>query len=264
MSGFDKEWLALREPADRAARDRSLITDLSNHISQKHLSTIIDIGCGTGSTWRALAPRLPSEMDWLLLDYDAELLATAKEQIGSSKSVSFHQFDLNDLDQLPMKESAIVTASAFFDLASPAFCKKLIDMLKRKRCGLYAALNYDGTTHWSHSHPLDSEIIALFNRHQRTDKGFGDALGPEASVYLAELLRENNYLVKTRPSPWHISAQHKDLERAFLQGFPEPIRQMGTLEAGSVKDWLSYRLDAIEKAGSLCTVGHTDLIALPI
>ncbi|WP_321339891.1 methyltransferase domain-containing protein [uncultured Cohaesibacter sp.] len=264
MSGFDKEWLALREPVDRAARDQSLIEEVSGFISQSHFPAVIDIGCGTGATWRALSSHMPLSTEWLLLDHDPRLLAEAKDQIGSAQTVSYRQFDLTELEHLPLSENAIVTASAFFDLASPAFCEQLILKLKHQCCGLYAALNYNGAIDWSLAHPLDSRIVELFNCHQHTDKGFGEALGPDSCKYLADILRKNGYLVKAGSSPWHMTSENKDLQIAFLQGFPEPVKVVGELEDCAIEDWLSYRLSAIEKAGSFCRVGHTDLIAFPI
>ena len=42
---------------------------------------------------------------------------------------------------------------------------------------LYAALSYDGRIAFTPSDPLDADIVAAVNAHQRTDKGFGPALG---------------------------------------------------------------------------------------
>ena len=42
------------------------------------------------------------------------------------------------------------------------------------------ALNYDGRIKCAPGDPDDAAIVALVNRHQRTDKGFGPALGPDA------------------------------------------------------------------------------------
>ena len=47
---------------------------------------------------------------------------------------------------------------------------------------LYAALSYDGRTTFNPPDPLDAAIVAAVNAHQRTDKGFGPALGPAAAA----------------------------------------------------------------------------------
>ncbi len=47
MSGFDKDWLALREPVDLRSRARPLVEHLSRHLEGVTSPVIIDIGCGT-------------------------------------------------------------------------------------------------------------------------------------------------------------------------------------------------------------------------
>ena len=44
--GFSADWLALREPADHAARDGDLLAAAA----QVAGAVIVDLGCGTGST----------------------------------------------------------------------------------------------------------------------------------------------------------------------------------------------------------------------
>ena len=44
------------------------------------------------------------------------------------------------------------------------------------------ALSYDGRIDCSPEDPDDAAIVALVNEHQRTDKGFGPALGPDATA----------------------------------------------------------------------------------
>ncbi|MDN5934161.1 MAG: class I SAM-dependent methyltransferase, partial [Pseudonocardia sp.] len=64
------DWLALREPADAAARSTDLLGDLAPAV-------IHDLGCGTGSMLRWLAPRLPTPQHWVLHDRDTALLDRA-------------------------------------------------------------------------------------------------------------------------------------------------------------------------------------------
>ncbi len=51
---FDAAWLALREPFDAAARSRALAEALIAHLPAR--PRLLDLGCGTGSLFRWLAP----------------------------------------------------------------------------------------------------------------------------------------------------------------------------------------------------------------
>lgn len=264
MSGFDKDWLGLREPIDQAARSPMLISKLSRHLTAvKGPPALLDIGCGTGSTWRSLHEALPEDIDWRLLDYDPELLAEAERQIGAQQRVKFHRHDLNDIDGLPLQGVAVVTASAFFDLCSESFCRRFVARLRDVRCGLYAALTYDGHMQWSEPHPLDRTVVEDFNLHQRSDKGLGAALGPDATAMLRSLFGETGFRVEVAESPWLMGQGHAPMQEAFLRGFVRPLTEIGRLSTAEIEEWLSYRIDAIAKPGSSCVVGHLDLIALP-
>ncbi|WP_319532022.1 methyltransferase domain-containing protein [uncultured Cohaesibacter sp.] len=263
MSGFDKDWLTLREPADMAARARDLVEELRLHLETIPVAKILDMGCGTGSTWRTLSARLPQETRWLLLDYDPLLLEEAAGRIGANDKVSYLQFDLSHLGRLPLDGVSLVTASAFFDLASEDFCAGFVERLASVSGGLYAALNYDGLVRWSEWHPLDEAVVAAFNRHQQIDKGLGPALGPVATACLEAALGQHGYKVQLMASPWRMDASMSELQQAFLSGFRQPVLEMGDLGEAEVEDWLNWRLAAIHNPDSLCEVGHTDLLALP-
>lgn len=264
MSGFDKDWLALREPADRAARHGGLLDDLAGHLGAREHAHVLDIGCGTGSTWRSLNDRLPGQVTWTLLDHDPALLDEARRRIGAESRVAFRQHDLNAIAGLPLQGVSVVTASALFDLCSECVCTELADRLASARIGLYAALNYDGVMHWSLPHPLDGQMVDLFNRHQRTDKGFGAALGPDATACLARLLTAHGFSVRIEDSPWRMDTGTAALQAEFLHGLRRPLLEMSDLSEAVINDWLEFRLSAIGQPGSSCLVGHTDLLALPV
>lgn len=263
MSGFETEWLALREPADKAARAPALIDTLSRYLQAMPAPAIVDIGCGTGSTWRSLKSHVPEGTSWLLLDHDPLLLEQAENSIGGEAAVAFRQFDLNHLEQLPLEGVSMVTASALFDLVSQDFCFAFCDRIVAQGCGLYAALNYDGIIRWTHRHPLDDDMVEAFNRHQKTDKGFGRALGPAAGACLERLLEARGYQVEELPSPWRMDGTAAALQKAFLSGLRQPLREMSYHSDAEIEDWLAFRLAAIAAPESRCEVGHTDLIALP-
>ncbi|MEO9788899.1 MAG: methyltransferase type 11, partial [Aurantimonas coralicida] len=60
MSGFDTNWLDLREPADGAARDTGLLQGAVAWLEGAGDAPLaVDLGCGTGSTLRAVSPHAP-------------------------------------------------------------------------------------------------------------------------------------------------------------------------------------------------------------
>ncbi|AJY45905.1 methyltransferase domain-containing protein [Martelella endophytica] len=258
---FAADWLTLREPADRAARDRGLVDKFARRVAANAAPLIIDIGCGTGSTLRSLSGDVGSVTEWLLLDNDPLLLEEAARLCGAGEPVTFRQHDLNDLGELPLDNAAMVTASALFDLCSEAFARAFAETLADRSVGLYAALNYDGRIEWTLPHPADDAILAAFNRHQQTDKGFGVALGPAATGRLATLFGGHGFQVETAISPWQLSRRDKALQKAFIEGFRQPLLEIG--EPVDIEDWIAFRLAAIDRPDSHCTVGHVDLLALP-
>lgn len=262
MSGFDKDWLALREPADKAARDAALVADLAAYLADRDNPSVLDIGCGTGSTFRSLSPSVPAGTSWQLLDYDPLLLQEAGRRIGTGQAVRFRQHDLNDLDSLPLDGVSVITASALFDLCSDAFCRRFVAHVAARGCAFYAALNYDGVIRWNKPHPLDAAALESFNRHQQTDKGFGPALGPHATACLSEALEEHGYRVQVGDSPWQLRVDQPDLQRAFLEGMRQPLMEIGLLSPSEIETWLEDRLAEIAGGKSEVEVGHSDILAL--
>ncbi len=261
MSGFAKEWLELREPVDQRARDTRLLGEAVQTLQGQERPTILDIGCGTGSTYRTLKSKLADEVSWRLFDYDLRLLAEA-ERRHSSDRITFINGDLNDLESLPLIGVTLLTASALFDLCSQDFINRIARMIAEKRTNIYAALNYDGEMHWSVEHPLDEAVKVAFNSHQQTDKGFGLSAGPEAWKVLAKRLEDHDFVVTTADSPWLMGRDDGELQRHFLHGVADAVAEAGCLEAGELEDWLQFRIKAIPATGSLCRVGHRDVLGL--
>ncbi len=263
MSGFDKDWLALREPVDQRARAMPLVDELARHLGTVAQASLLDIGCGTGSTWRSLIPHVPTDTRWMLLDYDPVLLGEAERRIGERGNVSFRQFDLNEVQSLPLSDVTVVTASALFDLCSADFCQRFAETIARNGTGLYAALNYDGVMQWSVPHEFDGQVAADFNRHQRFDKGFGPALGPDATDHLRHAFETLGYSVSVGSSPWLMGPDDAALQAAFLDGLEKPLTEIGSLTKQDIRSWMDFRLERIGEAGSSCVVGHADILALP-
>jgi len=260
MSGFNKDWLTLREPVDQRARDEHLMASAIDAVAGATHAVILDMGCGTGSTFRTLSPRLQKPVAWRLVDNDQHLLDEAVRLHGNA--IETIRGDLNDIEALPLSAATLVTASALFDLCSQDFIERFAQKIAETGTGLYAALNYDGVMQWSKFHPLDEVVTAMFNAHQLSDKGFGPALGPSAWKTLATALENHGYTVKTATSPWTMTAADADLQVLFLNGIVRAVLEYGELDEAEIRDWSEFRHRMIEREDSLCRVGHQDVLAL--
>ncbi len=279
MSGFAPEWLSLREGADHRARNAGLLAALSKHFSTRDAVTVVDLGAGLGSNLRATAPALSARQHWVLVDHDPVLLAGACDAIASwadsvrpataglevmkadrSIRVEVRQSDLaKDPGAFAVHAPDLVTAAALFDLVSEVWIGRFTAALAAARVPLYAVLDYDGTNAWSPPHQADAAMVAGFNRHQGSDKGFGSAAGSRATDLLAERLAGAGYRIERGTSPWRLGAGETALMRVLTQGFAEAVRETGEVPAATIEAWLKARM----ADGVTCTVGHEDILAIP-
>jgi SAM-dependent methyltransferase len=248
---FSADWLALREPADRAARDETLLTRAAAAAGPEPV--ILDLGCGTGSTLRAMRGHLPEGTRWRLLDNDPDLLRRAAQSAGNATETA--QADLADVAALPLDGVTLVTASALLDLVSEDW---LAALAARLDVPLYAALSYDGEMRWTPADPRDAAITAAFNAHQGGDKGFGPALGPEAAARAAAILDAAGHDVHQAPSPWRLSPEDHALQAELTDGIADAAAETGTPGA---RYWAETRRRTAQHGS--CVVGHQDILAIP-
>jgi SAM-dependent methyltransferase len=255
VSRFQADWLQLREPCDHAARSASLAAEFACALGPA--PRLIDLGCGTGSNTRYLAPRLPPGQRWLLVDHDATLLEQARLALRGLKIEARFQA-LNLAHELPhLQEHDGITASALLDLASAAW----LDRLARWCHGrpLLIALTFDGRLGWQPPAVEDETIRQRFLAHQRTDKGFGPALGAAAVAYMARRLVGDGYCVSTAASDWRLGPLDAPLLAATLEGVIAAVADIDDPPA----PWVALRRSQ-HAAGQLhLAVGHLDLLALP-
>jgi SAM-dependent methyltransferase len=276
MSGFSPEWLALREAVDHRSRDRVLADRLTKHFAGSESVHVVDLGCGTGSNIRATSALLGPLQRWTLVDYDPRLLAAARavlttwadgskqegdalvlEKGGRTLHVGFREADLNrDLGTVLGDAPDLVTASALFDLCSPAFLDELAKAVARRRSAFYTVLTYNGVQTWTPEHACDAAMTAAFHDHQKTDKGFGVSSGPQAPAVLAAAFRSAGYTVHEGDSPWVLGPADQHLIDELAAGFASAVAEMRAVAKNAIEAW-----SALKRIGAV--VGHTDTLALP-
>ena len=263
MSGFSADWLALREPADHAAINILVRAACVRAFAERELVRIVDLGCGTGSNLRSLAPALGAHQRWTLIDHDPVLLEVAKsraDELGGLEIVC-KQADLAGENVGPNLSGAdLITASALFDLVSIQTIERLVAEVAANRGAFYTVLTYDGIAAFLPEHPADTAMREAFNNHQRTDKGFGPAAGPDATEALAAAFERHGYAVVRGKSPWVLDGSRAALRRELEHGWAEAVRETGLVPDKTVDDWLAHRRAA---PSAVTIIGHEDLLALP-
>jgi SAM-dependent methyltransferase len=264
---FSPRWLALREGVDHGARPSELLGPLQATWRARRWSRVLDLGSGTGSNLRYLAPRLPGPQFWTLVDRDPVLLdAVELPSPGLSPPLEVETAvgDLSREGLALVARADLVTASALLDLVSESWLRALVERSAASKAGVLIALSYDGSVAWSPpADPDDDRIRRAVNTHQRRDKGTGPALGPTAPHRARTLFQEAGFRTWLLPSPWRLGPEERGLALALVQGWAEVAQEESPGQSLRIRRWRERRWKALETGGTRLTVGHLDLLALP-
>lgn len=264
---YAPEWLELREPADAAARAHDLLDPLRIRLANlpgKSGLVIHDLGCGTGSMGRWLAPRLDGAQHWVLHDRDPYLLhfaAVASPRVaadGSRVTVETRRGDVARLTPDALSGVSLVTASALLDVLTREEIDTLAEACTGAGCPALLTLSVAGRVDLTPSHPMDTEIMEAFNAHQRRS-GF---LGPDSVTAACEAFSERGATVRLNPSPWRLGPAEAALTAQWLRGWVgAAVEQRPELKERAER-YLRERLEACEAGELTVLVHHTDLLAL--
>ena len=276
MNDFSPTWLDLREAADARARSADIANAVNARFALRDELHILDLGSGTGANLRATASLLPQRQTWTLADRNPALCEAARARLirwadtsevngerlclrkgALSIAVTFRNDDLSlDTKSVLAEAPDLVTASAFFDLASKDYIRMLVRAVDAQKAAFYSALTYNGLQRWTPHRPADSQIVAAFHRHQMRDKGFGPAAGPLAAAHLADQFRLTGYLVLEGESPWRLERADRMLIDELVRNNAIAVTETGTVDQKTIVDWVN-----VTRAGAY--VGHTDTFAVP-
>ncbi|HEX2377215.1 MAG TPA: hypothetical protein VHI30_06615 [Gaiellales bacterium] len=264
-----REWLALREPADAAARDRSLVERLRRALPAGDPLAIHDLASGSGSMGRWLAPLLPGPQHWVLHDRDPDLLeaAVARTPVGAAGgadvTVEARRSDITLLDPAELAGAGLVTASALLDLLTEEGLARLVDLCAAAGCPVLLTLSVVGRVELSPPEPLDARVAAAFDAHQRRMTAAGRLLGPDAAAAAARSFGWLGCDVAVRPSPWRLGPAEARLAAEWLTGWVGAACEQDPGLAAEAAAYVGRRLAQAREGRLRVTVGHSDLLVLP-
>ncbi|MFE0514572.1 trans-aconitate methyltransferase [Streptomyces sp. NPDC058964] len=266
---YAPEWLQLRESADADARALDLLDPLRIRLADMPGRAsgglvVHDLGCGTGSMGRWLAPRLDGPQHWVLHDRDPYLLhfaAVASPRAaadGSRVTVETRRGDVARLTPDALLGASLVTASALLDVLTREEVETLAEACAGAGCPALLTLSVAGRVELTPAHPLDAEIAEAFNAHQRR----GGLLGPDAITVACEAFSERGATVKVNPSAWRLGPAESALTAQWLRGWVgAAVEQRPELRERADR-YLQERLAACEAGELGVVVHHSDLLAL--
>jgi hypothetical protein len=132
-----------------------------------------------------------------------------------------------------------------------------------RRLPFYATLSYDGRMELTPQDAGDAAIVDAFNTHQRTDKGFGPALGPKAAGEAIARFTTVGYFVDRQPADWVFGPQDREIQNELLTGLATAAREIGSPRLDDIVGWLTRRRDLVAAGRAAMRVGHIDLFARP-
>jgi hypothetical protein len=264
VSGFSAQWLALREPYDRRARNAAVLDAVALAFRNQSSISVVDLACGTGSTVRAISSRLPKRQTWRLVDNDLGLLAQAAAlSQPPDLAVAARTIDLvRDLELALDGPTDLVTTSALLDLVSQDWIDRLAVEAAARRLPVYAALTYQGRVEMTPAATLDDAVVAAVNRHQLTDKGFGPALGPEAASQAVRAFERVGYTVLQGWSDWIFGDDDREIQSEILTGWAGAVQELGELPSDRIAQWLARRREHLAAGRSTMRIGHIDVFAM--
>jgi SAM-dependent methyltransferase len=259
-------WLDLREAADAEARRRDLVDLVRERLGGEPRLLIHDLGSGTGSMARWLAPQLPGRQHWVMYDRDPDLLGYArrgrmKDAGGAPVSVEARVGDITRLAADDLDGVSLITASALLDMFTADEVERVVAACHQAGCLALFTISVTGRVEFGPADPLDQPIADAFNAHQRRTAAGRTLLGPDAVDATAEAFARRGVPVEVRPSPWRLGADQAELAAEWLRGWLGAACEQRPELSGPAAGYTARRRQQIAEGQLSVTVHHHDLLA---
>ncbi|WP_426626164.1 SAM-dependent methyltransferase [Leifsonia sp. McL0607] len=220
------DWLALREAEDARARSTALAAAVPGLLGDGPL-TMHDLGSGTGSMMRWLAPRLPGPQTWILHDWNASLTARASEgrpprdAWGQPVALRSRIGELDRLDASALRGASLVTASALLDVLTAAEAHAIVDACLAAGAPVLVSLSVTGDVALTPWDPRDIRFARAFDAHQRREVAGRRLIGRYGAALVGGLFRQAGWHVRTALTTWRLDRRDPLLLAEWFDGWAE-------------------------------------------
>jgi hypothetical protein len=262
------DWLALREAEDARARSVALAR-AARALLRPGPVVVHDLGSGTGSMMRWLAPKLPGPQTWVLHDWNPDLTAHAlvadppRDASGAPVTVLEREGRLEQLTPADLAGASLVTASALLDVLTAQEAHAVVDACVGAGAPVLLSLSVTGDVDLRPWDPRDRAVADAFNAHQRREVDGRRLLGPYAPPIVRGLFGLAGWHVRTGLTTWRLGPGEPGLLAEWFEGWIGAAEE----QEPAVRAWSpGYRAirEAQRERGQLsAVVYHLDLLAWP-
>jgi hypothetical protein len=262
------DWLAVRETEDAAARSTAL-ADAAASLLRPGPVTVHDLGSGTGSMARWLAPRLPGPQTWVLHDWNADLAAQAaalgvpRDREGRAVTLRSSVEPLDELTAADLAGASLVTASALLDVLTAEEAHAIVGACVASRTPTLFSLSVTGEVALRPRHALDRRVADAFNAHQRREVDGRRLLGPYAGRIVGGLFRLSGWNVRRALTTWRLSDRDPRLLAEWFEGWIAAAEEQDPRLAREAAPYRRLRRAQAARGGLSAVVYHLDLLAWP-
>jgi len=258
------EWLTLREDADARSRSRALAVQAAEMVGAPLI--VHDLGSGTGSMMRWLAPLLPGPQTWVLHDWNHALLERAAAQpvldgTGVPTTVRTNVEGLELLRASTLAGASLVTTSALLDVLARDEIEAIVRACVAAGAPVLFGLSVTGGVQLDPADPGDHVFQAAFNDHQRRTAHGRRLLGPDAVGVATDLFRSAGWSVRVAETPWVLDAA----DRVLVEEWMRDRLTAAVQERPALREWAAEyaarRAAQLAGAGLGVVVHHQDILA---
>lgn len=259
------EWLGLREHAD--ARSRSLTLARAAARMTRAPLVVHDLGSGTGSMMRWLAPLLPGPQTWVLHDWNDALLdlaaQPASDSAGRDATVRTRVGELAELTGDDLAGASLITMSALLDVLTLDETEAVVRACVAVGAPALFALSVTGRVRLRPLDAGDQLFESAFNDHQRRATAGRRLLGPDAGATAIRLFRAAGWSVRVEDTPWVLDASEPGLVREWLEGWVAAAVEERPALGEWGDEYLRTRRRQLADGTLRVVVHHHDLLAWP-